>query len=211
VNFFGHAAVAVWAPEATPALVLGAMLPDFATISGARSVEPAHPETARGVALHHATDLVFHAAPDFVALTRIVHERLASNGIRRGGARAAAHVGVELLIDGALVTDGRTCDFYGRALLDAGPLVTCAGAGDTERLARFLERARRSGIPYAYADPRAVAARVERALSTRPLLALGPEQGEALAAALAEVADAVRERAPGLTECVRRDALARWC
>jgi len=209
MNFFGHAAVAAWAPGATPAFVLGAMLPDFATISGARSVGPVHPETARGVALHHLTDLVFHAAPDFVALTRLVRERLARGGIGRGGARAAAHVGVELLIDGTLLTDGRTCDLYERALRDAAAHVACVGAGDTERLARFLERARSSGVPYPYADPRAVAARVERALSSRPLLALDGEHAEVLAAVLAEVAADVRARAPGLVAAVRRAALDR--
>ena len=76
MNFFGHATVAAWAPGATPPFVLGAMLPDFAAISGARSARPRHAEARRGVALHLATDEVFHAAPDFVALTALVRERL---------------------------------------------------------------------------------------------------------------------------------------
>ena len=203
MNFFGHAAVATWAEDATPAFVLGAMLPDFAAISGARSVRPTHQETARGVALHHATDAVFHAAPDFVALTRLVRERLARGGLARGGARAAAHVGIELLIDGTLVTDGRVCDLYVHALKDAEAHIACAGADDVPRLARFLDRVRSAGVPYPYADPQVVAARVERALSSRPLLALHEGHADMLAAVLADVAADVRGRARSLLDEVR--------
>ena len=204
MNFFGHAAVAGWTREATPAFVIGAMLPDFATISGARSVRATHPEAIGGVALHHATDAVFHAAPDFVVLTRRVREQLERGGIRTGSARAAAHVGVELLLDGTLVTVHRACDLYLRALGDGGAYLTCDGADDVPRLARFLDRLRGAGIPYAYADPRAVAGRVERALSPRPLLALPAGRADVLAAVLSDVAADVRERAASLLDDVRR-------
>jgi hypothetical protein len=209
VNYFGHAAVATWASDATPAFVLGAMLPDFAAISGARSVGATHHETARGVLLHHATDEVFHAAPDFVALTRLVRERLERGGVGRGGAWAAAHVGIELLIDGTLVTDGRACALYVRALRDADAHMACADIDEGPSLARFLDRVRGAGVPYPYADPRAVAARVERALLSRPRLALHGGQADVLAAVLADVAADVRERARSLLDEVRRGLLAR--
>jgi hypothetical protein len=204
VNFFGHATVAGWEVEATSAFVLGAMLPDFATISGARSVRPTHPETTRGVALHHATDAVFHAAPDFIVLTTRVREQLEREGIANGGARAAAHVGIELLLDGTLVTDARAGDRYVRALADAETHIACAGADDVPRLARFLDRLRVAGIPYPYADPRAVAARVERALSSRPLLALPAGHADVLATVLTDVLSDVRGRAASLLDEVRR-------
>jgi len=202
--------VATWAPEATPAFVIGAMLPDFATISGARSVRATNPETARGVALHHATDAVFHAAPDFVVLTKRVREHLERCGIRNGSARAAAHVGIELLLDGNLLTDARACDLYVRALADAGAHIGCAGADDVPRLARFLERVRGAGIPYPYTDPRAVADRVGRALAPRPLLALAAGDADVLVIVLADVAADVRARAASLLDDVRRGLRARW-
>ena len=64
MNFFGHAVVATW--HATePRFVLGAMLPDFAAMIRARPPAARDPELARGIALHHATDEVFHDAPTF--------------------------------------------------------------------------------------------------------------------------------------------------
>lgn len=204
MNFFGHATVAGWAEHATTAFVIGAMLPDLAVISGARSAHATHPETTRGVALHHATDAIFHAAPDFVALTRRVGEQLERRGIRNGSARAAAHVGIELLLDGTLVTDARASALYVCALEDAEAHIACAGADDIPRLARFLDRLRGAGVPYPYTDPRAVATRVERALSSRPLLALGGEGADLLADVLADVAADVHERAPSLLADVRR-------
>ena len=204
MNFFGHATVAAWAPGATPAFVLGAMLPDFQTISGARSARPTHPETSRGVLLHLATDEVFHAAPDFLALTALVRERLQRGGVAHGGARAAAHVGVELLLDVTLAVDDRAADLYARALEDAGSHVDCADLDDVPRLARFLGRVRGSDIPRAYADPRGVAARVKRALSSRPRLALQDQDADVLASVLADVAADVRGRAGSLLADVRR-------
>jgi hypothetical protein len=203
MNFFGHAVVASWTPGATPAFVLGAMLPDFVAISGVRSARPAHPETHRGVALHHATDEVFHAAPDFVALTARARARLEAGGVRRGSAWAAAHVGVELLIDGTLVADESAGDLYLHALADAQAHIVCADAGDVSRVAQLLDRVRASGIPRLYTDPRAVAGRVERALLSRPLLALGGGDADVLAAVLGDVVADVRISAGALLDHVR--------
>src|SRR5262249_3978310 len=165
-------------------------------------------DPGRAVSLHAAPDLLFHAAPVFLALTRRVRERLVRGGIGRGGARAAAHVAIELLIDGTLVTDPRVCHLYEQALRDADLCVACAGPGDSARLAEFLGRARRAGIPYPYADPHAVAGRVGRALAARPLLALDEGHTPVLASVLAEIAADVREQAPDLLRNVRRDAFS---
>ena len=64
MNFFGHATVASWVSNA-PAVVLGAMLPDFATMIRARPPTAKQPELWRGVRLHHDTDAVFHDHPVF--------------------------------------------------------------------------------------------------------------------------------------------------
>ena len=83
MNFFGHAAVASWR-IGRGGLPLGAMLPDFASISGARSLSAKEAEVARGVALHHRTDEVFHAAPSFVDKISPIDIMRAT---RRGAAR----------------------------------------------------------------------------------------------------------------------------
>jgi hypothetical protein len=204
MNFFGHATVASWSPGATPAFVLGAMLPDFAAISGAWSAEPVQPETRRGVLLHHETDAVFHAAPDFLALTGRTRARLEKGGLRRGGAWAAAHVGVELLIDGTLVSDEGAGDLYLRSLCNAETRIACGGPGDTSRITQFLDRVRAAGIPYPYTDPSAVATRVARALLSRPRLALDASHEDVLADVLGDVAAEVRACAGRLLDHVRR-------
>lgn len=204
MNFFGHATVAAWDAGASPAFVLGAMLPDFASISGVRAVRAIDEDAIRGVALHHRTDDVFHAAPDFVALTMLVRERLEHGGVERGSARAAAHVGVELLLDGTLVSDARTGDLYVRALAAAAPLLVCARELDTDRFARFLSRARSYGVPFPYTDPRFVAERVAGALSGRPRLALDAAAATTLVRVLGEVTHDVHARAEDLLAEVRR-------
>jgi hypothetical protein len=70
VNFFGHAAIASWHSPADAGVALGSMLPDFASMCGARLDEQRDPRVAAGVALHHATDAVFHRAPVVLALFR---------------------------------------------------------------------------------------------------------------------------------------------
>ena len=203
MNFFGHAAVASWDPGATEPFVLGAMLPDVITISGARSARPRHEDARRGVALHHATDEAFHAAPDFIALTGLVRAGLERGGVPRGSAWAAAHVGVELLIDGTLVADARAGDLYLRALRDGEVHIACAFAADASRVAQFLDRARAAGIPYPYTDPQGVAVRVERALRSRPRLTLAQGQADVLAAVLGDVVTDVGIRAKALLDHVR--------
>src|SRR5262249_59537819 len=121
--------------------------------------------------LHHVTDEAFHGAPEFVALMGDVRERLEAAGLARGGAWASAHVAIELLLDGTLVADTPTAALYLDALVDAEARIRCASE-EQLMLARFLDRMRAHGVPYGYRDPRFVAARVERALASRPRLAL---------------------------------------
>ena len=80
------------------------MLPDFATMSGARLAE-AHDDAGvtLGIALHHRTDGAFHHLPPVLALMRELDDRLERAGCARGPRRAVAHIGVELLLDGVLV------------------------------------------------------------------------------------------------------------
>src|SRR5262245_48694449 len=92
MNFFGHAAVAQRERE-EPRFVLGAMLPDFCGMAGVRMSPPEDAALAEGVALHHATDRAFHAAPVFVSLCASALAQLEADGVARASARAVGHVG----------------------------------------------------------------------------------------------------------------------
>src|SRR5690606_20337725 len=56
-----------------------------------------------GVRCHLDADAAFHAHPRFRAGTRALRADLTARGIPRGPARAVAHAGWELLLDGTLV------------------------------------------------------------------------------------------------------------
>jgi hypothetical protein len=185
VNFFGHAAVASWSPG-TPAGALGAMLPDFATMCRARLAEPAEVALAEGVALHHATDAVFHALPAVTALMRELDERLARGGCARGPRRAASHIGTELLLDGVLVGDAGYRASYLQGLAHDPAGVRWRDDDGPFRFATLLERLRAYGVPEDLRQPSAIAHRLHRVLAHRPLLAPNSEDLRAIAKALAE-------------------------
>lgn len=185
MNFFGHAAVASWhAPHG--GRVLGAMLPDFATMSRARLAEPTDAEVARGIALHHDTDRVFHHLPPVLGLMRELDDRLARGGCARGPRRAVAHIGVELLLDGVLVAEAAYRESYLAGLAHDASGVRWRDAGDDERFALLMARLRAHGVPDDLREPAAVAARLHRMLARRPLLAPSPADLAAIRASLAE-------------------------
>lgn len=175
MNFVGHAHVAIVRTDAPPAFVLGAMLPDFASMGGARLLPIDHAELAAGVALHHRTDDAFHAAPEFVRLCREWGAELERRGLPWGASRAVAHVGTELLLDGFLLGDGPTRAAY----LDAvaaleEPLLSAIrvrGPG-AARWPSLLARVRAHGAPDFYGDPTSVADRLVLILASRPRLAI---------------------------------------
>lgn len=205
MNFFGHATVATWSPEAPAAYVLGAMLPDFASLSGARSLAADAPTVARGIALHHRTDDVFHAAPTFVALMIDARERFTRAGVANGPARAAAHIGIEMLLDGTLVGEIS----LGRAFLSAIEAlreehVRFATVEHAARFWHFHARVRGYGIPYAYVDADFVADRVAGALAGRPRLALGTSPVSDVARVLRAIQPHVVAQAETLLDEIRR-------
>jgi hypothetical protein len=184
VNFFGHAAVASWSSEEA-GVALGAMLPDFESMSGARVASASDAAVAAGIALHHATDGAFHRLPAVTALMRELDERLAARGCARGPRRAAAHIGVELLLDGVLVDEPPYRGAYTRALaVDA--VIAWRDPGDAPRFARLLERLRAYGVPDDLRRPDAITQRLARMLAPRPLLAPSADDLRAIGAALAE-------------------------
>ncbi len=186
VNFFGHALLAARRfPERRdePMFVLGSMLPDFASMAGVRIAEVHDPALAQGVALHHATDERFHAAPAFCELCRWANDELAREGVGRATARAVGHVGSELLLDGLLSHDRAMREVYGRTLEQSAlesfdSLITLRGDVPVSQLSVLLTRLSSAPVPEGYRDPAFVLARLRTILEPRPRLALKPSDLE---------------------------------
>jgi acyl carrier protein phosphodiesterase len=185
VNFFGHAAVAS-ATTREPGALLGAMLPDFASMCRGRLAEPEDGAIARGIELHHACDSAFHRLPAATALMRELDDRLARGGCARGPRRAVAHVGTELLLDGVLVEVSAHRDAYTAALGADASGVRWREASDGERFAIMLARLRTYGVPDDLRRPEAIVQRLQRMLAHRPLLAPNGDDLAAIRRALVE-------------------------
>jgi hypothetical protein len=199
VNFYGHAWFAQREARGS-GFVLGAMLPDLAGMARLRLLELRDPELAAGVDLHHRTDAAFHAAPRFARLCAEASAALRGRGVARGPARGAAHVGLELLIDGSLAGDSAAVERFDEALESASrsevrDSIVWRGDG-ARRFARLQERLCASGIPSVYRDVEQVAERVAWALGSRPRLALDARGERELAGWLSELAPRVEELAP---------------
>jgi hypothetical protein len=182
VNFFGHAAVAYQVDEA-PAFLLGAMSPDLLAMCGAAAGRATSAEVSAGQAHHVAVDAVFHASPAFVALQLWATRGLVQAGLRRGPARGAAHVSIELLLDGVLSGDPRAQAAYQRGLAAPEPF-EWRDDSSRERWQRLVGRLRTGAIPGGYRQTDFVADRVAGALGRRPRLALGAGEPAALRAFL---------------------------
>jgi len=161
------------------------MLPDFASMSGARIASTGDPDVATGIDLHHATDAAFHTLPVVTGLMRELDQRLDRGGCARGPRRAVAHIGVELLLDGVLLDDQSYRDSYTRGLAH-DVTMTWRNAGDDELFARLLVRLRAHGIPDDLRRTDAIVHRLHRMLAHRPLLAPSADDLRAISVALAE-------------------------
>jgi hypothetical protein len=176
MNFIGHAVVAA-ATDDDAAVLFGSMLPDFATMIGARLGEVRDDAVARGVEHHHATDDAFHGAPIFIELMGEARDELEEAGVSLGPSLAVGHVGVELLLDGWLVEHRGGASLFTRALNRGGDLLhlvegTRRGGGGAAQpaLTELVRRLRESRIPGAYREPEFVADRMRRILDARPRL-----------------------------------------
>jgi hypothetical protein len=204
MNFFGHAAVATDF-ESDPAFILGSMLPDFCSMVAARPPAVREPQLAAGVRLHHATDLVFHDLEAFQRLSREAHQSLLALGLRRGTARAIAHIGIELLIDEALSEKEVLRSAYISALeISRDPSVTSAIDFDERARARFdflmqrlLERGVVANLPASL-----LAERLRRALEPRPRLAFSAGETSAVEEWIVQAQPDVVASVPALTEAL---------
>ena len=176
MNYLGHAAVATWRTD-DRAFVLGAMLPDFATMIGARPPGTTHAGIEAGLRFHYRTDEVFHRSAGFLELTRSAFAWLLARGVGRGRARAVAHVGVELLLDTCLARDEPVRRAYlaaieGSARGALGQHVSWTSGRDHAGFDALRERLLQRGLAAAEPDATVVAQRLRRTLHARPLLAL---------------------------------------
>ena len=179
MNFFAHACLANEVrPE--PSFVFGAMLPDFAAMAGLRVASVAHTVADDGRRFHHATDALFHRAERFRSLCRAGTRSLSGAGVRRGTARAIAHVGIELLLDDWIAAEQGVPACYGEALALAPmllPAIAFRPASDAERLLELCERiAAAPVVPPPGGEPDRLGTRLARSLARRPRLALLPSE-----------------------------------
>jgi acyl carrier protein phosphodiesterase len=157
------------------------MLPDLARPNGLRlrDLERDADDMIRaGIAHHHRVDQAFHRHPAFLSALELWRQRFEDAlSLRRGVARALAHVGLELLLDGWIVTRDRELHpAYSEALIE-GQTIFAEGLPALERAcARLLA----SELPEAYSEPAVAAERVTRILATRPRLALPEASHSAL-------------------------------
>src|SRR5688500_6518447 len=83
------------------------MVPDLLKLVRGAPLDTDSDEVAAGVRAHHAVDSAFHEHGTFKAWMRVVRDELGGTRI----AYAAAHVGVELAMDGVLLERDRTQAF----------------------------------------------------------------------------------------------------
>ena len=186
MNFFGHAAAAREVDD-EPAFLLGAMAPDLLPLCGAVAVAETSPKVTAGQAHHLSVDARFHANPAFTALQAWAAGAFRHAGLRRGAARGAAHVGIELFLDGVLAGDAGARDAYTRSLADAETVGTPFVWRDEPSRSRWRElilRLRQGAIPDRYRDPDFVADRLIGALGRRPRLAVTAHEATILRRAL---------------------------
>lgn len=207
MNIGGHIAVARQLSD-SPTVWLGAALPDVGAMGRFNLVgEQPRGAIAEGIALHHATDEVFHSHDWFKQHQSLLFEQLRSAGIRRGPARAVAHVGPELLLDGELLHDELIKHDVNLGMgrlavhLDAVELLVLPAKRAGWRI--HLERVSQRSTPSEFDDPYAVAQVLERILRSRPRLALEADQvrtvGDILSAAHEAIITTSRELVDDLT------------
>jgi hypothetical protein len=208
MNFVGHIATGISLDRAAgTTFLLGTALPDFAAMARLR-LEPTDGAIGLGMRLHHDTDAVFHRQGWFLDLEHELHADLIAAGVPRGGALACAHVGVELLLDGALLRTQSTAtaviDVYAAMARPPDVAIMVAPAHDRAQWSEHLSGIAARLDPFLYADPRSVALRLHRITSSRPRLAFDPAYIPVIAEHLERVQPRISESAPEVLDRVAR-------
>lgn len=213
VNLVGHVAVALGnRPAPSSDFLVGCMLPDLATIARVRVSRPTG-EVGQGVGYHHECDAVFHELPWFVEHTVRLRDELLAAGVDRGAARASAHAGLEMLLDGAFVDD-ESVQSRVRGALDtlddhAESLAGLAAVPDRERWVATVRRIARALDTNGYADPTSITLRLQRMTAGRRRIELRADQSAIVTRVLADAQPDVLVAAPGVVATVRDEVTRR--
>jgi hypothetical protein len=212
MNLLAHAWVARATGHDAPEAVLGALLPDLATMAQVRldrgrlAAAPPDDPLAAGVRCHVATDAVFHHDARFVAGSSAIRRDLREAGVGLGAARAVGHVGWELLLDGTLLRTP-TDEAFGEALARVDGATAVVADGDRARWDAFLASWERDRPPadrprpphrLRYDDPGWVAERLVAILAPRPRLALPADRVPVVRDTLARHLAGIVADAPGV-------------
>lgn len=190
MNIGGHIAVArVLGTDSVT--WLGAALPDIAAMGRFNLLgDSPTGALAQGVNLHHRTDDVFHSHSWFRTRQSALFATLTASGVSRGAARAVAHVGPELLLDGQLLSDEATrrdvtvgMNHVGERLDEIQTLVR---AEHRQSWRQHLIAVAQRRSPTDLNDPFAVAELLGRILARRPRLHLEISQVSVVGSILAE-------------------------
>lgn len=202
MNYLGHAHVALASGEDVHArYILGAVLPDVASMAGVRVQYQRLPEPmAAGVRHHQRADAVFHAHPAFRQGMAALRGDLAAAGLAGGAARAVGHVGWELLADGALLGSPAEVAYW-QSLALGDEVRNALDGSDQERWARLLDYRERRPV-LRYDEPAWVAARLHAILDRRPRLRFPAPQVAPVCEVLARHAVRVRSAMPGVLQDV---------
>jgi hypothetical protein len=208
VNLVGHVAVTLSdGPAPSPDFLVGCMLPDVAAIARVRVTRP-DGEMGRGVEYHHDCDAVFHDSPWFLEHNVRLRDDLLRAGVERGAARACAHAGLEMLLDGAFVDDARVQLHMRGALatLDdrAESLAALAAEPDRERWVDAVHRIARALDTSGYADPESITLRLQRMTAGRRRIELRADHTAVVTTVLATAQPNVLSAAPAVLTEVRR-------
>lgn len=179
MNFFAHAYVASQ-HDAAPGFVLGAMLPDFASMLGMRWGGFDSSTVREGIALHHRTDAAFHATPTFIRLNVEGRRELEGAGVRRGPAMALAHVGLELVLDGLLAQRHELTAYRSALQPEVARDMEWRRPAERDAYESLRVRLLDSPLPQAYVDSEFTAERLQRILGRRPRLRPGPRAHQAV-------------------------------
>jgi hypothetical protein len=202
MNFLGHTHVAL-ATDDHPLYVLGAVLPDLASMAGVRidrvrSDGPLH----QGIRNHIDTDAVFHAHELFRSGSAAVRADLGPLELPMGAVRAIGHIGWELLLDGTLVATPVESAFQ-HAMVESDLALRAITTADHPRWRGFVARWKNLADPrLRYDEPGWVAERLHLMLRSRPRLAFPEDVVPAVTDVLAEHVGPVRAAAPDVLDAM---------
>jgi len=185
VNFVAHSHVARRCSGASPQEAFGAVLPDLASMAGARIDRSLLTSSVRdGVELHYRTDKAFHALELFRAGAGSIRDALLAAGVPTGPARAVGHAGYELVLDGCLLTRYGVEEEFAEVLASAPDVTVAISIADPDRWRELLSSMRDERWWLGYKDPQLVARGLHRRLQNRRLLRFSNTELPAVATVL---------------------------